>query len=785
MNGFSLFWADLKSMITERKALTQFIGIMLIPVIYCGLFLYAFWDPYGQTDNLPVAVVNEDHGAQLAGAQIHAGQDIVNRLKKNKGFDWHFTTKKDAEKGLSDNKYYMVVTIPSNFSKNAVTFGNKQVKKAPLIYKVNRDNNFIASKMGESGVKDLKSNVSTTLSKTYAQAMYDQLTKLTSGMKNASNGAGSLHNGDKKELNGLISLQNHFGTLLAGVSSLSDGSSKLSNGAASLHSGLSQLKSGTDALYEQTTSQTAAINQLNEGANNLSQKLALLNSNAAKLDESHKQLTDGSVAMSHQLDQNMAQLQDTLNTFNNITVQLEKIKPALSQFTQSVANYQNVSDQLHHLSSQFTQTDALYKQNVQDYLKAHPEAANDPNFQNIMTAGNQMQSLSGSLQKLNNQFGDPAALKQDALTLSQQISQIQSYNTNAIANLKKLQSAEQSLAVGMQTFQSNLDTLSKSTKGFQNGSAQLAQGTNQLNTNWTALVNGIKQLSNGENQLLAGSSSLNSHLKDLSSGASSLQSGANQLSQGIGQLKNGQSSLTDGSGKLADKLNQAHSQLADTPKDNAHSNMLANPVRLVDATQAKVDNYGTGFAPYFLSLGLFVGALMLTVIYDMRKTVLQPYSGFSLGLGKFMLMSTIGVLQALIVDTLVIAGLGLHVSNVAVFVLFSILTSLTFMALIQLLASTLGNPGRFIAIIILILQLTTSGGTYPIQLIPKTLQWMQRFLPMTYSIDGFKNIIAGNQGTMLLNNTIALFIFLIIFMAATMVFYMSHFRNYREKQHAA
>ncbi len=781
MNALSVFWSDLKAMVSKPKSLLQFFGILAIPVIYSGIFLYAFWDPYGHTDNLPVAVVNEDKGAVLADQSINIGNDLVKHLKKNKGFDWQFVTQSQAEKGLNNNKYYMVITVPDSFSKDATSLEKSKTKTIPLTYQVNRDANFIASKIGESGAKSVKENVANQITETYAKTMYDKLDSLTKGMGQAAKGANDLNSGSQSELNGLISLKQHFGKLTASTATLKDGSIQLTEGAGQLESGLKQLNKGTQSLYDSTRAKTDDIQKLSDGANALSNNLDALNTNVEQLNSADQKLVTGAETMRSQLNQNINQLNSELKNYQALDQQLSKLKPLLDQLLQSTNQLQSTSDQINNLANKSSQATQDLNDGVNQYLKQHPEAANDKNFQKIMTSRNDIQSLQKQLQSLIKNYGTPEQLTSSVKTLSQGIDQLSAAKNKAVNQIHALQKADNQLVNGMEDFQKQLNKLPAATAGLSKGAAQLANGTTQLNQNWSSLVSGLQQLSQGENKLIKGSDDLHSNMAKFSSGIGSLSNGSSQLGDGIDQLENGQMKLTDGSRNLSDNLGDAHKQLSSTPTDDRHAKMFAQPVHLTDATNAKVNNYGSGFTPYFLSLGLFVGALMLTVIYDMRETRIRPLSGLSLGLGKFTMMGLMGIAQAVLADLVVVFGLGLDVSNLGIFMLFSILASLTFMALIQFLTATLGNPGRFIAIILLILQLTTSGGTYPIQLIPKSLHVFQHLLPMTYSIDGFKNIIAGNQSGMLALNSIMLAVFLVIMLAATSLFYYLHYKKHPEE----
>lgn len=272
--------------------------------------------------------------------------------------------------------------------------------------------------------------------------------------------------------------------------------------------------------------------------------------------------------------------------------------------------------------------------------------------------------------------------------------------------------------------------------------------------------------------MAAGSGKLASGMTKLEDGISTLSNGVTQLSNGSDQLVDGMKKLDDGSKQLADKLADGAKKANDVKANDEVYRMFSEPVKMKNERIHPVPNYGTGFTPYFLSLGLFVGALLLSIVFPLREPASIPRSGVQWFFSKFGVLAIVGVIQALLADTVLLAGLKLHVQSVPNFIIFSILTSITFIALIQFLVTTLGDPGRFVGIVILILQLTTSAGTFPLELIPKTLQPINHYLPMTYSVFGFKAAISSGDFAFMWKNAAILAVFIIVLSIGT-VFYFT------------
>ncbi|HSH24605.1 MAG TPA: YhgE/Pip family protein, partial [Massilibacterium sp.] len=234
-----------------------------------------------------------------------------------------------------------------------------------------------------------------------------------------------------------------------------------------------------------------------------------------------------------------------------------------------------------------------------------------------------------------------------------------------------------------------------------------------------------------------------------------------------------------GSDELATKLQEAADETGDVNATDKTYKMIADPVDVKEEVLNDVPNYGTGFAPYFISLGIYVGALILSIVLIFNQPAGRPNSGLSWYLSKFLLISTIAIIEALIVDAVMLFGLGLEVQSVGYFILFSIVTAITFATLIQFLVTLFGDPGRFVAIIILILQLISSAGTFPLELVPEFIQGFNAWLPMTYTVFGFKAVISSGDYAFMWQNIGILFIFISLHVILTLLYFMRQYRlNY-------
>ena len=182
MKWNQLLRKEFTEIIKSKKILIPIIAVLFVPILYAGMFLWAFWDPYKQLDDLPVAVVNLDKGAVFDGKPIEVGKGLVDNLKDNTSFKWEFVSEKEAKKGMEGRKYYMLVRIPDNFSSNATTLLKDDPKPLNLEYIPNESLNFLSSQIGGTAIEKIKGEVSSTLTKTYAEKMFYSIQDVSKGL---------------------------------------------------------------------------------------------------------------------------------------------------------------------------------------------------------------------------------------------------------------------------------------------------------------------------------------------------------------------------------------------------------------------------------------------------------------------------------------------------------------------------------------------------------------------------------------------------------------------------
>jgi len=723
----SLLKEEWKSLFKNKKVLIAVIGVLFIPLMYSGGYLSAFWDPYGNLDQLPVAVVNQDTGTTFEDEKLDVGGELIDNLKENNKFDWQFVGSEEAEKGLQSHDYYMVIEIPEDFSENATTLLDDKPKQLGLTFTTNKGYNFISGQIGDSAIEKIKEEVANSLTKTYAENLFDSMELMAEGISDASDGATKIDDGVLDLQEGSQSLDENLHELVSksiifkeGLNEASNGSTQLSDGLSTLNSGLSAMQQGQRELYD------GAV-QTEDGTGNLVQGLDKSLNGMEELQAALPQLTEGT----NQLNENAPQLVAG-------TKQLAEGNVAASEGADSLS--QNIS----------TLTETV------NQLAATLET--------VPLEDEQQKQLLDLVEALNR-------IDDGGKQLATNLHQLSDGANSLYANVEQLPENTSKLHEGTASVKNALQQLTSGQVELYNGAVQINDAQSQVSQGLKTFGEKIGEVKTGVEQLENGGKVLDSGIHELASSSVALEDGTSKLADGATTLNNGVSELSEGTNELSSKLSDATADTKDAKGSDDQYEMVADPVHLETKELHKVSNYGTGLAPYFLSLALFVGSLLVTVVFPLRETTGIPKSGISLFASKFSVLCIVAIVQSILADIVLLYGLGLEVKSVGYFMLFSIITSLTFMAIVQFLVTTMDNPGRFIAIIVLILQLTTSAGTFPIELLPEIFQKINHWLPMTYSVEGFRSIISiGDFGTMW-NQVYKLAGMMLVMMLGTIVYF--------------
>lgn len=331
--GEFLLKAEWQSIWKDKKLTLSIVVMFIMPILYCGMLLWAFWDPYGHLDQLPVGIVNEDSGAQIKGEPIALGDELLNNLLDSGAFKFIEVNGEEAEQRLLNEEYYILIKIPENFSEHATTLLDEQPEKLEIEYKANEAYNFLGSRIGDSAIKSIRDEVNEEIAKTYAEQLFDVVAEMGEGYTEASDGALKINDGVVELANGTKDLKGYLQQLAKSTITLSDSTEVLYDGVKAAANGATQLVNGSATLANSSKELADGAASLHEGATSLQQGITSYAEGVAKLEagqtemtQNQNQMVDGTAALASgtselyggvsQLSQGANSLQQGITTLN-------------------------------------------------------------------------------------------------------------------------------------------------------------------------------------------------------------------------------------------------------------------------------------------------------------------------------------------------------------------------------------------------------------------------------------------------------------------------------------
>lgn len=727
-------------------------AIMIIPMIYACVFLGSMWDPYGQTDQLPVAVVNKDKEVEYNGSTMDIGKQLSDKLAKNDSMDFNIVSSSKAQKGLKDGKYYMIITIPENFSKNATTLLDDDPQTMMLTYTTNPQTNYVATKMDESAMAKVKAEISSTVTKTYSKILFKNVKTLSKGFKTAAEGSQKLSDGVNTAKDGNATITENLNILASsalvfndgadslvkglsaytkGVSTAKAGAQQLDNNSATLNNGAAQLKAGSSQLLSAVQ---AAEKQLGDGINASAGQLNTLTSSNKQIEESSKQLSAALTKIQGAIDSN--------NLVENDAQAAKKVDGMISTLSTTISTMNNNAAQLNQLAAaekkQAEQLQATQPQAAQELmLKATSHATQAATLQQVAS---QLSSSinTDDLKQLSTLLnGNAAVLKNQTAANAKTQQLLASSQQLATAN----NTAVDSLVTNLKTVQANMKGTSNSV-GMVGAVSQIDEGLGTLQSGLKTYTSGVKQVNNGLGTLASNNKTLNSGASQLADGALKISSGSNQLAAGSATLGEGLTTIGEGTNTLTSSLKDA-SKKSNIKSTNKTYKQMSTPVDTQKKEITNMPNNGHAMAPYMMSVALYVACMALSLMYPFGKGMTTTDSPVKFLLAKATVMVPLSFVQALILYFSLRGFCGFTPARPGLCIAFMLLLSLAFMAFIAFLAIAFGRIGEFIALIFMVFNLGASAGTYPLETAPHWYTVLHPFVPFTYSVNGFRSVIAN------------------------------------------
>lgn len=807
--------AEVQNLFHNHILLLSISVICLLPFLYSIFFLKSVWDPYGSTQDLPIAVVNRDVPVEYQGKKMAVGQQTVDQLRKNHQMKWEIVSKKKADYGLHHRQYYAVITIPQNFSENATTVMDKNPKQMKLHYETNGSLNYIGQVMTEIGTSRLNTSIRSQVTQAYAKAMFKELGVVGKGMTKAADGAHqlsdgivTLNDGVNQYVAGVYQVNNGVQQMKVAVTPLASGAQQLANGSSQLAAGIQQYTGGVGQLASGLGLLQSNSGQLSGGAGQLAAGLNTLNGRSAELQSGAGQLAAGSTELNNKVSGMIPGLQQQLGSqTSTVMAQADELQQALAPVAQTPEQLKAVSAQLGTISTTLGSVKSQLESNSGQVSSTPASSNNNQQLQAALAAlngaqgkdensQNQINSAKSAIQSaMNNASNNTTAAKSGSQDNSKVIAEITAVQSgvdklkstidasanSATASSQKIESAAAALEATLKGMDATTSaTLGSASAELQGATGALAAGANKLNTGVNAYTGGVAtaaagantlnagigqytagvaQAGAGANQLVANSpalisgagqlasalAQLNAQVPSLISGINLLAAGTQQLVDNSPALISGITQLNDGASQLASQLGKGAKTINGIKPTGKTAKMFAEPTTVKHKNYSYVPNYGHALAPYVLSVALYVGILVFNFIYPIRRVAEKGHSAVAWWASKVFVGAVAVTLMAVIEDAIMLAC-GLTTDHIPSLFATSICFGLASMAIVMFLSMTFDNPGRFVAMVLLMLQLGGSGGTFPMQVTMKFYNVIHWYLPMTYSILGLRQSISSGIG---------------------------------------
>ena len=683
-NAWGIFTSDIKNTSKNWMAAILIGGLIFLPSLYAWLNIIASWDPYSQTSQMPIAVVNEDSGATVRGDRIDVGEQLVETLKTNKDMGWIFTNRKEAMEKVEYGDYFAVIIIPEDFSKKLSSVITDRPQKAEMDYFVNEKINSIAPKITEKGASVIVDQMSGEFISTVNGVIFTIFNEIGIEIENDLPDIQKFERyifDLEKNLPVINKLLNESLTDTKSAQKIIRKAQNLMPDVQRLTAdGLSKLNSTADFL-------TKAEKKLNEMAPKINKDLKTVQEISAESNDFLKKVQS--------VDLNFTELE-------NVKKQLEqRMLQAIDTVGTVEADLKLLSDMNASQSSPSTdeESSAITSFKGQEQL--------DEAIQKTAALKSYLQEIQGNVQNVNAIVQDKQQQFKEAIDELQKIAATTSIKLDAFIKEYKQTIEPRVLAeIG------NAKNTVLEAKGILNGIHSTLPEAIQIISNTDVHVGDGKKMIE---TVLGEFPYVNDKVKQL----------AERIRKVQGEVE----------------INEIIQLLQNDPQ--AERSFFEEPIVLNENKLFPIENYGTGMTPFYTVLSIWVGCLLLISLLAVDTMQGDNYIVKEIYFGRFLTFWAIGFLQTLIVTIGDIVLIGVKVHNPFWFVVFGLFISLIFVSIVYTLVSVFGNVGKALSIIMLVLQISGSGGTYPVVLLPEFFQFINPALPFTYAVDLMREAVGG------------------------------------------
>lgn len=689
-NIIAIFKRDLSRVRGSVVALIVAVGLVIVPTLYAWFNIAGSWDPYGNTGNLKVAVANSDNGymSDLIPVRVNIGDTVVSALRENDQLDWRFVSESDAVEGVRSGEYYAAVVIPENFSSRMMTVFSSDAEHAEIVYYENQKANAIAPRVTDKAASTVRQQIDETFAKTISDvglATTSSLLEFMDGDQIAAY-AGNLS-----------------GTLAGAITTLRDASGSVDEFAGLLQSSTGLLDSTSDLLASAGTASKDAEALVGDAKTGLSGMHDALDAAVAAINQSLKDSAGDYDAAAKAIDEAFGAADA------HVSLTVTQLRDASADVAKRASDMRDVQDNILAVERD------VEGSNLPEKLKAELVQKIDIVANTVGNVANQQELLAKHLSDAAASLETGAA---DARAKAQAVKDGIAEAKGSIGGVKDSYNA---------TLKQQISDLSDAVADVARRGSDMADDLGATVTDLSHAASALSDDLAGAHEVLAGASA------DLVSAADDLQ----RLKEGL------DTAVTSGD------LDRVRELIGSDPA--ALADALAAPVALDRQAVYHIKNYGSAMAPFYTTLSIWVAGIVLAA---MLKANVDEADVKALGnprlhelyLGRYAFFALLAFAQA----TLVCAGdllfFGIQCEHPFQFMLVGWLAGFVFSNMIYTLTVSFGDIGKAIAVVLLVMQVAGSGGTFPIEMTADFFQAVYPFLPFTHAINAMHAAMAGAYG---------------------------------------
>ena len=689
-NIIAILKRDLSRIRGSVVALIVAVGLVIVPTLYAWFNIAGSWDPYGNTGNLKVAVANSDNGymSDLIPVRVNIGDTVVSALRENDQLDWRFVSESDAVEGVRSGEYYAAVVIPENFSSRMMTVFSSDAEHAEIVYYENQKANAIAPRVTDKAASTVRQQIDETFAKTISDvglATTSSLLEFMDGDQIAAY-AGNLS-----------------GTLAGAITTLRDASGSVDEFAGLLQSSTGLLDSTSDLLASAGTASKDAKALVGDAKTGLSGMHDALDAAVAAINQSLKDSAGDYDAAAKAIDEAFGAADA------HVSLTVTQLRDASADVAKRASDMRDVQDNILAVERD------VEGSNLPEKLKAELVQKIDIVANTVGNVANQQELLAKHLSDAAASLETGAA---DARAKAQAVKDGIAEAKGGIGGVKDSYNA---------TLKQQISDLSDAVADVARRGSDMADDLGATVTDLSHAASALSDDLAGAHEVLAGASA------DLVSAADDLQ----RLKEGL------DTAVTSGD------LDRVRELIGSDPA--ALADALAAPVALDRQAVYHIKNYGSAMAPFYTTLSIWVAGIVLAA---MLKANVDEADVKALGnprlhelyLGRYAFFALLAFAQA----TLVCAGdllfFGIQCEHPFQFMLVGWLAGFVFSNMIYTLTVSFGDIGKAIAVVLLVMQVAGSGGTFPIEMTADFFQAVYPFLPFTHAINAMHAAMAGAYG---------------------------------------